>query len=247
MVDLNADLGESFGVYRYGADDELLPLITSANVACGFHASDPVTMAASVDAALAAGVRIGAHIGLPDRLGFGRRHMAITAEDAHAYTLYQLGALDAFVRGRGAHLSHVKPHGALYMSACEDPRIAGPIAEAVARHDQTLAVYALPGSALELAAASHDLQVYPEFFADRPYVDDVVQMFGWTYEQIGGPRDAADRVTRMLRSSAHDSVRTVCVHSDTRGAAGITAAVRDALDRAGALPTSPHPTPTAPR
>jgi len=224
--DLNADLGESFGAYRYGADDEVMPVITSANVACGFHAGDPATMRAAVRSALGLGVRIGAHIGLPDKLGFGRREMAISADDARDYTLYQLGALDAFVRAERGRMTHVKPHGALYMMASHDRALADGIASAVSRFDPALEVYALPGSELELAAAEHGLETVPEFFADRPYRGTEVQMFGWTYEQIGGADRAADRVRRMLDDHAFNRVKTICVHSDTRGAADMLRAVR---------------------
>lgn len=243
-VELNADMGEGFGVYAYGADAALLPLVDSANVACGFHASDPVTMQRSVDAALERGVRIGAHVGLPDRLGFGRRRMEISADDAYAYTLYQVGALDAFVTARGGRLSHVKPHGALYMDACADPRLAEPLADAVLHHDDALAVYTLPGSALARAAHRRGLRVVPEFFADRPYVDGEVRMFGWTPHEVGGPTGAAARTTAMLHDPLFDDVRTVCVHSDTPDAPAITAAVRTALAAAGVLVPVRHPSPT---
>lgn len=235
QIDLNADMGESFGVYNYGADQALLTLITSANIACGFHAGDPTTMDHAVAAAVKHGVRIGAHIGLPDRLGFGRRHIDISPEDAYTYTLYQIGALDSFVRGHQTRMTHVKPHGALYMNACADRRIADAIAEAVRRHDDTLVVYALPGSELAAAAHARGLPVYPEFFADRPYVNGAVQMFGWTYDDIGGPQGAATRTATMLTDPAYRDVRTVCVHSDTHDAASITSAVREALASAGVL------------
>lgn len=228
-LDLNADMGESFGVYTYGEDDALLEVITSANIACGFHAGDPYTMLDSVRKAVAHNVRIGAHVGLPDRLGFGRRYMTISDEDAYTYTLYQLAALDGFVRVSGGQMAHVKPHGAMYMTACDDVDIADAIVSAVAEFNRDLAIYALPNSALIDAAKRCGLEVYPEYFADRPYHGTRVQMFDWSYDQIGGPPDAAQRVTTMLHDSAFDAVRTVCVHSDTHGAPDIARMVRRVL------------------
>lgn len=230
MLDLNADMGESFGLYRYGEDEALLEVVTSANIACGFHASDPNTMKRAVEGALAGGVRIGAHVGLPDRLGFGRRYMEISREDAYTYTLYQVGALHGIVRASGGHITHVKPHGAMYMTACDDRAIADGICQAAADYDESVAIYGLPNSQLEHAAEAASLEFYPEFFADRPYEGTQVVMFGWSYEDIGTPSDAGARVAAMVRDSAFGAIRTVCVHSDTRGAPQIARAVKDVLD-----------------
>lgn len=235
-MDINADLGESFGVYRYGNDDELMPLITSANIACGFHAGDPASMRRAVQSAVEHGVAIGAHVGLPDRLGFGRREMAISAADAYDYSLYQLAALDGFVRAAGARMRHVKPHGALYMMAAERPDLAAAISAAVRDFDPSLALYALPGSHSDLAAVDAGLAVRREFFADRPYEGTDVVMFGWTYEQLGGVQEAATRVSRMLTDPTFDAVETVCVHSDTADAPALARAVRDALRDGGIAP-----------
>lgn len=228
-IDVNGDMGESFGVYRYGADDELLPLLTSVNIAAGFHASDPLTLGATVAKAVAHGVRIGAHVGYPDRLGFGRRSIAITGEDAYAYTLYQLGAVDAFVRASGATLSHYKPHGAFYMDACASPAIARPMLQAVKDFDPTLTVYTLQDSAVEEQAAELGLTVWREFFADRPYDGSTVKMFGWTLEEIGSPADAAHRTLTRLADRDAPPIDTVCVHSDTPNAPAILRAVVTAL------------------
>lgn len=225
-IDLNADLGESYGPYRYGNDEELMPLITSANVACGFHAGDPNTMRRAVDLAHHHGVRIGAHMGLPDRLGFGRRTMQISSDDAYDYSIYQIAALGGFLRRDGIPMHHVKPHGALYMMAAENAELADGIARAVADYDRELLVYALPESELALASAQLGVQVVGEFFADRPYSGRDVRMFDWNYEDIGSPSDAADRVGEMLRDPAFAKVGTVCVHSDTNSASAIMAAVR---------------------
>jgi UPF0271 protein len=228
-IDLNADLGESYGVYRYGADEALMELVTSANVACGFHAGDPLVIQESVRLAHEHDVRIGAHVGLPDPLGFGRREMAISPADAYAYTMYQIGALDAFLRPDLIPMTHVKPHGALYMMAARDIAVAEGVARAVADFDTDLAIYALPGSALAEAGESHGLRVVGEFFADRPYDGTEVTMFGWTYDQLGSPADAADRVGRMLADPRFDAVGTICVHSDTQQAPLIMAEVRRRL------------------
>lgn len=225
-IDLNADLGESYGAYSYGADDAMMPLITSANIACGFHAGDPLVIQAAVRSAHEQGVRVGAHVGLPDPLGFGRREMAISAADAYAYTLYQLGALSGFLRRDRIPMTHVKPHGALYMMAAGNAVLAEGIARAVADFDPGLALYALPGSALAKAGSAHHLSVVGEFFADRPYHDTDVTMFGWTYDQLGAPADAADRVAEMLSNPRFDAVGTICVHSDTRDGPLIMAEVR---------------------
>ena len=131
QVDLNSDLGESFGRYTIGNDDKVIPLITSANVACGFHASDPVVMKATVEKAKAAGVSCGAHPGYPDLMGFGRRNMVVTPEEAYSYTLYQIGALDAFLKAQGMTLQHVKPHGAFYNMAAKDRKQSEAICQAV--------------------------------------------------------------------------------------------------------------------
>lgn len=228
-IDLNADLGESYGTYRYGADEAMMPLITSANIACGFHAGDPLVIQTAVRLAHEHGVRIGAHVGLPDPLGFGRREMHISAADAYAYTLYQIGALDGFLRRDRIPMTHVKPHGALYMMAADNAVLAEGIARAVADFNPDLALYALPHSALAEAGETYRLTVVNEFFADRPYDGTKVTMFGWTYNQLGSPADAADRVAKMLANRQFDTVETICVHSDTQDAPVIMAEVRHRL------------------
>lgn len=232
-VDLNADMGESFGWYRYGVDAELMGIITSANIACGFHAGDSRTMRTTVDLAADNDVRIGVHMGLPDMMGFGRREIAISGDDAYDYSLHQIGALDAFARRRGVTLSHIKPHGALYMTAARDNEVAEGVARAARDYADTLSVFALPESALAAAAARHGLRVVPEFFADRPYVDGRVALFGWTLDDIGTPDDAALRVKAMLGSRLGETIGTICVHTDTPGAVAIMTAVRDVLTAGG--------------
>jgi 5-oxoprolinase (ATP-hydrolysing) subunit A len=144
-LDVNVDMGESFGRWHLGDDAAILPYVSSANVACGFHAGDATTMRETTRLAAGAGVRIGAHVALPDLLGFGRRRMAVSPEQVKDYAAYQIGALSAFARAAGSELAHVKPHGALYAMCSEDPELAGAVAEAVAEFDASLALLLLNG------------------------------------------------------------------------------------------------------
>jgi UPF0271 protein len=171
-LNLNADLGESYGVWRMGDDAGLLPLVQSASLACGFHAGDPPTMRRTVALALAAGVSVGAHPSYPDLQGFGRRSLRCSAEEVEAYVLYQIGALDAFAREQGARLSHVKPHGALSNDACRDPVLAATIVRAIKAYDARLILLAPALSRLAEAGAAEGLAVAAEIFADRTYEDD---------------------------------------------------------------------------
>lgn len=232
-MDLNCDMGESYGVYDYGMDREMMPLISSANIACGFHAGDPRIMHETVELAQTFGVRIGAHIGLPDRLGFGRRYMQLSPGEMYDYTLYQIGALNAFLRYKGIALTHVKLYGALYMMACEQRDLAEAYVRAVRSWDPALEIYTLPGSEVAASAAEHDLTVVTEYFADRPYSGQDVKMFGWTYEEIGTPENIGDRVENMLNDPAFAGIGTICVHSDTRNAPAIMKRIKDRLQLLG--------------
>jgi UPF0271 protein len=171
-IDLNCDLGESFGAWTMGADATVMPYISSANIACGFHAGDPDTMRRTVDLAIRSKVAIGAHVSLPDLVGFGRREMRVSTDDAYAMTLYQIGALAAFVQAAGARLCHVKPHGALYNMAARDAVLADAIARAVHAFDPSLRLVGLAGSELPRAGTRIGLAVAHEAFADRLYRDD---------------------------------------------------------------------------
>jgi UPF0271 protein len=171
-IDLNCDLGESFGAWRMGDDAALLDLVSSANIACGFHAGDPVIMQQTVGLAAARAVAIGAHVSLPDLQGFGRREMRVSADEVHAMTLYQLGALSAFCQAAGTRLAHVKPHGALYNMAARERSLADAIARAVQAFDPQLILFGLAGSALIDAGAALGLAVAAEAFADRRYRAD---------------------------------------------------------------------------
>jgi UPF0271 protein len=223
-VDLNCDMGESFGAWTLGHDAALLPFITSANVACGFHAGDPAVMRATVRAALAHNVAIGAHPGLPDLAGFGRRNMDISPEEAFDMTVYQLGALQAVARAEGGRLHHLKPHGALYNMAATNAALAEAIAEAAYRVQPELLLYGLAGSELTRAGEKLGLRTAHEVFADR------------TYQANGTltPRRQPDAliteanvaIAQVLRMVQHGVVRsqqgtdvairadTVCLHGD---------------------------------
>jgi len=239
-MDYNSDLGESFGWWERGADDVMMTCISSANVACGFHAGDPTVMRGTVARALEQGVAIGAHPGYPDLRGFGRRALDVSPADTRNDVLYQLSALNGFVRAAGARLQHVKPHGALYMAALEDGRIAAAIAEAVAEFDDTLPVFTVAGSEMFDAATKAGLQVVTEFFADRPLrADGSVVMFGWADVFSATPETVSERVRDLLTTGQVKALdgtpvpvraSTVCVHSDTPGAELLGPAVRAVFD-----------------
>jgi len=240
-IDINCDMGESFGLYTYGHDAEMLPLISSANVACGFHAGDPTVMQTTVAGARNHEVKVGAHVGFPDRMGFGRRNMQIAPQELSDHTTYQIGALAAFVKVHGLELHHVKPHGALYMMALEDQDMAAALVDAVANYDDSLMIYTIRDSATWQAAEFRGLRAVAEFFVDRPYYKDGrVKMFDWTLEEAGGDAEAlARRVTALITQGEIPSfeggvlsmsAETVCIHSDTPGAPEILKAVRAALE-----------------
>lgn len=243
VVDFNADLGESYGLWERGADAELMEVITTANIACGFHAGDPTIMRTSVDAAVAHGVAVGAHPGFPDLLGFGRRELEVTEQALRDYVTYQVGAVSQFATNAGVGLHHVKPHGAMYMMALDDPAYARAIAEATARIDSRLFLYTLRGSELWQAAGNAGLRAIPEFFADRPMrAGGEVVMFRWWEEFTATPTVVAERARSAMAEgavTALDGTRvavdaeTVCVHSDTPGAGELGRAVRRALEEAG--------------
>ncbi|CAM4422055.1 UPF0271 protein [Paenibacillus endophyticus] len=242
-IDLNCDMGEDFGVYRNSLDSELMKYITSANIACGFHAGDAATIRRTVKLALANGVAIGAHPGLPDLSGFGRRAMAITPEEAYEMTVYQLGAVQAFAQSEGGGLAHVKPHGALYNMAAKDRRLADAIAEAVYRVNPGLLLFGLAGSALIHAGHAIGLRTVNEVFADRAYESDgtlaprgsdgaVIADAALAAEQAIGMVKFGEVRTRQ-RGSIPVQADTVCVHGDTPGALQQVRQLREALAAEG--------------
>jgi 5-oxoprolinase (ATP-hydrolysing) subunit A len=230
-IDLNCDIGESYGAWRMGDDRALLDLVTSANVACGFHAGDPATIDACVRDAAQRNVAIGAHPSYPDLAGFGRRSMAMASDDLEAAVVYQIGALAGFARANGAKLMHVKPHGALYNDAARDERSAAAIAHAVARFDPQLVLVGLPDSALLRAGKAEKLQVAAEGFCDRAYEPDgSLRPRSKAGAVFTDPEQAARQAVALASRGA---VQTLCIHGDTPGAAAIALAVRAALRTAG--------------
>ncbi len=243
VIDLNADVGESYGAWVMGADAELMPLITSANVACGAHAGDPLTMARTVALAQRHGVTVGAHPGYPDRDGFGRRDLQMSPWELEASLLAQMGALWAIADAAGVPLTHVKPHGALYNRTAVDPDLAGCVAGAVARFPGRLTLVGLAGSVLLVAGLAAGLPVADEAFADRAYeADGSLRSRSLPDAVHTDPAIAAAQAVSIARDGrvrAHDGsmldirADTICVHGDTPGAAAIGKAVRDALQAAG--------------
>jgi 5-oxoprolinase (ATP-hydrolysing) subunit A len=242
-VDLNADIGESFGIYKTGNDELLLRTITSGSIACGFHAGDPSVMRRTIQMAARAGVSIGAHPGFPDLAGFGRREMSIEPEHVIDLVLYQVGALAGIAKAEGAALRHVKPHGALYNMSVRRPDIAEAIASAVASFDKKLLLVGLPGSELLAAGARFGLSVAAEGFADRSYEPDGSLTPRYVADAVlSEPARVAERAVQMVSSgtvTAGDGstvllkVDTICVHGDTPRAAELASAVRAGLENAG--------------
>jgi 5-oxoprolinase (ATP-hydrolysing) subunit A len=243
VVDLNADLGESFGAWRLGDDDAMLDVVTSANVACGFHAGDPLTLRRACARAVARGVAIGAQVSYRDLAGFGRREMTVPPAELEAEIVYQIAALDGIARTEGGRVSYVKPHGALYNRAARDREQAAAIAAAVASYDPGLPLLTLPGSATEAAAEEVRLRAVTEAFADRGYADDgSLVPRSQPGALITDPAAVAARAVAMVTEGVVDTVeghrlelapRSVCVHGDTPGAVALASAVRAALEQAG--------------
>ena len=224
QIDLNSDLGESFGHYTIGNDDKIIPLITSANVACGYHASDPVVMMETIQRVKEAGIAVGAHPGLPDLMGFGRRSMAISNEEAKAYTLYQISAIGGMCKAVGVKLQHVKPHGALYNMAAKDYDLSKAICEAIYEYDKDLIVMGLSGSEMIKAAKDCGLKSASEVFADRAYEEDgTLVNRRKPGAMIEDEDEAINRVIRMIKEGKVTSITgkdidikadSVCVHGD---------------------------------
>jgi UPF0271 protein len=242
-IDLNADLGEGFGVWRLGDDDALLGVVSSANVACGFHAGDPVTMRRVSARAAAAGVAVGAQVSYRDLAGFGRRFIDVDPAELADDVLYQLAALDGIARSVGTRVSYVKPHGALYNAAVTHEAQAQAVVDAVLAHDRRLPLLGLPGSALLRSAEAAGMRAVAEGFADRGYTAD-----GRLVPRrepgalVVDPAAVAERAVRMATEGvvvAVDGtpllmpVESVCVHGDTPGAVAIARGVRAGLADAG--------------
>ena len=242
-VDLNADLGESFGAYTIGMDSEVLRYISSANVACGFHAGDPVIMQKTVALACERGTAVGAHPGFPDLMGFGRRNMKITPDEAKAYIKYQVGALMAFTKAAGIKLQHVKPHGAFYNMAAVDEKLALAICEGIYEVDPELIMLGLAGSAHIKAAKQVGLKVASEVFADRGYMEDGTLVPRSMPGAMVHDKDIAiARTVRMVKEGCVETITgkiipiqadSICVHGDNPDAIGFVKNIREALESEG--------------
>ncbi|WP_457631391.1 LamB/YcsF family protein [Oceanithermus sp.] len=242
-IDLNADAGESFGHWRLGADETLFPILSSVNLATGFHAGDPLTMQRSVRLAKKYGVSAGAHPGFPDLVGFGRRDLAATPEQVYSDVLYQIGALDAFLRVEGMKMHHVKPHGALYLQMVRNKETALAVARAVKDYDAELPLVLLFGTPMEEAAREVGVRYVREAFPDRAYLSDGrLSPRSMEGSLIRDPERAAERAVQMVlegRIPALDGgevevrAETLCVHGDNPEAVEIARAVRRALEEAG--------------
>lgn len=251
-IDLNCDMGEGYGIYSIGCDEAIMPYVTSVNIACGFHAGEPAIMRRTVQLALEHGVAIGAHPGLPDRLGFGRRQMAITPQEAYDMVVYQIGALWGFARALGGRLQHVKPHGALYHMASTDAGLARAIACAVQQVDEELILFGLADSELVKAGQQLGLRVATEGFADRRYeADGTLSPRHLPDALISSVAEAATQVKQMVLDgkvtarggeSVPVHVDTICLHGDSPHALSFARELRQVLEANGivCMPVGAH-------
>jgi UPF0271 protein len=239
-VDLNADMGESFGRWTLGNDEALMPHLSSANIGCGFHGGDPGVMRHTAELAMEHGVGIGAHISLPDLLGFGRRRMAVSPAELRDYTLYQTGAMQAFAQAAGGRLQHVKPHGALYAMVQQDADLAQAVADAVAEAGEGI-ILMLAGKTVADATSKAGVPFVPEGYVDLDYAGDrslVIERV----KQLRDPEKTAARAVRLVTEGKVDTLagtdievetKSICIHGDAPNAPEIAGAVRRALEEAG--------------
>lgn len=242
-IDLNCDMGESFGAWKMGQDQDILPYVTSANIACGFHAGDPGVMRATVAAAIKHGVALGAHPGLPDLAGFGRRNMDISPDNAYDMVVVQVGALAGVAASQGGKLHHVKAHGALYNMAAKNPELAQAVAQAVYDVDRSLIFYALASSVQAYIAREIGLNVAEEVFADRSYqADGSLTPRKQPNAMIVDPAVSIRQVVRMITEGKVAAVQgddvvvkadTLCIHGDQPGAVLFAQSIRQALKEQG--------------
>ena len=238
-IDLNCDLGESFGNYKIGMDEEVIKYISSANIACGFHASDPLVMVKTVSLAKESGVSIGAHPGYPDLVGFGRRNMNVAPEELKAMVQYQIGALNAFCKAAGIKMNHVKPHGAMYNMAAKDEKLAIAISAGIAEVDDSLILLGLSGSELLKAANQIGLKCANEVFADRAYEEDgslVARTKAGAV--ITNEEEVIERVIKMIKEHKVKAITgkeieikpdSICVHGDNPKALNFVKVIRQRL------------------
>lgn len=243
MIDLNSDLGESFGAWDMGMDSDVMSHISSSNVACGWHAGDAEVMLKTVRAAKAKKVAVGAHPGYPDLLGFGRRNMTCTADELYAYTLYQVGALQGICASEGVVLQHVKPHGAMYNQAAKDPKLAAAIVKGVKNAGKGIILMGLANSAFEGAAAEQGVPFAAEAFADRGYMSDgslVPRSQPGAF--IHDPDEAAERMVKLVKEGTVATpdgqtlklkAHSICMHGDNPAAVKMAEVVRAALEKNG--------------
>lgn len=247
QIDINCDMGESFGSYKIGEDEKIIPYITSANISCGYHAGDPMVMAQTLEMAKKRGVAVGAHPGYPDLLGFGRRNLQTFPGEIRNYLLYQIGALKALAKACGLSLQHVKPHGALYNLAAQDERTAQEIIEAVKIFDPEIILVLLAGSKGAQLAAASGLKVAQEVFPDRAYLKDgrlaPRTMAGAV---IHDPTRIKERIVKLISCGTLTSLEgkeiplkadTLCIHGDTPGAWKVAKVIYRELKKSGIKPT----------
>jgi UPF0271 protein len=248
-IDINCDMGESYGAWKMGADAEVMPFISSANIACGFHGGDPATIRQTVKLAVDHGVAIGAHPSLPDLQGFGRRVMKISSQDMYDFVVYQAGAVEAFARAAGATLHHVKCHGALYNMAASDEGLSEAMARAVKDLGANLVLYALSNSLMMTTAKKQGIRVAGEVFADRGYADDgTLAPRGKPGAMIEDANLAAERALAMIEKGYVTSLSgkpvpvspdTLCLHGDQPGAVSFAKAIRKAFSEHGISVAAP--------
>jgi 5-oxoprolinase (ATP-hydrolysing) subunit A len=243
VIDINCDMGESFGAYQLGTDEEILKYVTSANIACGYHAGDPSTMRRTVRLALENGVGIGVHPGLPDLAGFGRRNMDISPQEAYDMVVYQIGSLWAFVKSEGGQIQHVKPHGALYNMAAQNKELSEAIAQAVYKVDSELILFGLANSELVKAGEKAGLRTANEVFADRTYQQDCTLTSRRLPNcMITNDDEAVKQVVRMVKEQKvltqqnvdiNIQADTVCIHGDGPHALSFAKKIRETLEQSG--------------
>jgi UPF0271 protein len=239
IVDLNSDLGESFGNYTIGMDEKVIPLITSANIACGFHAGDPAVMKKTVEMAVANGAGLGVHAGYPDLVGFGRRKIDVSPSDVYTMVVYQIGALAAFAKAAGSKLQHVKPHGAMYNMAAKDAKLAAAIAKAIYDVDKSLILFAQPGTESIKEAKKIGLRTACEVFADRSYQDDgTLTPRSQPGAMITDENQSIDQVLSMVMDHKVTTLSgkvipiqadSICVHGDGPKAVAFVSKIREVL------------------
>jgi len=242
-IDINVDMGEGFGMYKLGSDEEIMQFCTSGNIACGFHASDPHVMRHTVEMAKQHGVAVGAHFGLPDLIGFGRRIMAITPDQLKDYVLYQIGALKGFTDAAKIKLQHVKPHGALYLMLRNDEELSKAVVEAIQELDDKLILFSWKNSAIYDVSKQKGLRVVNEFYADRACEKDEKIVFQFDLNNIGGSiQKAVERTMKFVEEgnviaitgeTINVEAETICIHGDSPIALELVSALYETLHKAG--------------